>query len=305
MYDIAKIILELDLGYDIDYAVINLENDEIKKTQKEFFDFLTKRKNDNLITSLEESDIKKRIYTDDILPSAKSMIILLFPYITPLHDENGNLSLYCMGEDYHIYVRKYLNLLVEKLKSVKEKSNFYTQVDTGSLNERFFAFYSGVGKLGLNSMIISEKYGSYINIGLIVSDIYIAEKRYQRSYCDKCMACIKSCPGLAINGDFSIDSSKCASYISQKKGELSTDEKNIIKKSKKIFGCDICQNVCHFNHNVKNILESYDIIKNINIEDINHLSNKKFKEKYKDRAFSFRGKSVIERNIKCLGEDIE
>ena len=128
----------------------------------------------------------------------------------------------------------------------------------------------------------------------------------EKKICDRCMKCQNSCPGNAINGDFTIDSQKCASYITQKKGELSDYEIRIMKKSAKIFGCDICQNVCHFNNNVKKICATYDIINNIEKEDL-QISNKEFKSKYADRAFSFRGKSVLSRNIDLInvGEKIE
>ena len=64
--------------------------------------------------------------------------------------------------------------------------------------------------------------------------------------------------------------------------------------------------MCHFNNNVKKICATYDIINNIEQEDL-QISNKEFKSKYADRAFSFRGKSVLSRNIDLIniGEKIE
>ncbi len=296
-------ILNLNLPYEIEYAILNLEDEELVKRQRDFFGFLTNRKNDNLITSLESDDINSRIFAQNVLENAKSIIVILFPYLTDEHSKNGNLSMYCMGMDYHISVKDMLCEIVKYIKNFHKDADFYIQSDTGTLNERFFAFYSGVGRLGINSMIFSDIYGSYVNIGLIVTDLLLDEKKFEKKYCDKCMACVKSCPGGAINGDFTINSYRCASYITQKKGELNEQEQGIIKKSKKIFGCDVCQNVCHFNNNVKTIPKNCDIIKTIKNEDIDELSNKKFKEKYILRAFNFRGKSVIKRNLDILKDD--
>lgn len=302
---IISAIQSLKLDYELEYAVLNVSNHNLINAQKDFLAFLQERKAQNKISSLESDDINSRVFVQNKIENANSIIVFLFPYLTNSHQFDTNLSVYCMGEDYHIYAKQMLEKISIYIKNIHPQASFYNQVDIGDLNERFFAFYSGVGTLGLNSMIFSKIYGSYVNIGLIVTDLYIEEKIYPKSYCDMCKKCIYSCPGNAINGDFTIDTEKCVSYITQKKGELTDSQKNILKKANKVFGCDKCQSVCHFNINVKTIGKNYDIIKNIDKNDIKDISNKKFKLKYKDRAFSFRGKGVIERNIDILGEDIE
>lgn len=103
-----------------------------------------------------------------------------------------------------------------------------------------------------------------------------------------------------------MDAKKCLSYITQKKGELSDDEKNIIKENKIIFGCDMCQKVCPHNKNVEmtNIEEfKNDLIEKLDLDEINRISNKEFKRRYYNRAFSWRGKGIIKRNLEILEED--
>ena len=58
-------------------------------------------------------------------------------------------------------------------------------------------------------------------------------------------------PGQCILGDFTINPFKCRSYISQKKGELSAEDMEILKKNPLIWGCDVCQDVCHHNQSIK------------------------------------------------------
>jgi hypothetical protein len=302
---IDEAIKSLGLGYEIEYSVVNLMDENFTCLQEDFLKFLEKRKKEGKISPLESSDIEKRVFPQKILKGAKSVVTFLFPYMTPYH-KDGNLSYYCMGLDYHIGVKDYLSKIKEYIAQCHKDASFYIQSDIGDLAEKFFAYNSGLGILGLNSLIISPLYGSYVNIGVIVSNLEIKSKTAEKKTCDMCMKCQKACPGNAINGDFTIDSQNCASYISQKKGELSKDEVNILKKSAKIFGCDICQKVCHFNNNVKKISSTYDIINIIEKEDL-QISNKEFKSKYGDRAFSFRGKNVLSRNLDLIniGEEIE
>lgn len=302
---IKKAINSLYLDYEIEYAVINLEDENLINRQRQFFDFLEKRKQQNFISILEGEDIQKRVYPQNIMQSAKSMIVLLFPYLSTEHEFDCNLSVYCMGLDYHISVSENVNNIVEYIQNSYKDAGFYTQVDTGPLNERFFAFYSGIGILGMNSMIFSRIYGSYVNIAIILTDIKLEEKLYKIQYCDNCRQCIRHCPGNAIKEGYVIDTQKCISYITQLKGELEHSSKKKLKSTNKVFGCDKCQSVCHMNKDIKKIQSSYSIIKNLYIDDIKDISNKKFKQKYRDRAFSFRGKSVIQRNLEILGENLE
>ncbi|HBY2819912.1 TPA: 4Fe-4S dicluster domain-containing protein, partial [Clostridioides difficile] len=121
--------------------------------------------------------------------------------------------------------------------------------------------------------------------------------------CFKCGKCVKYCPGNAILGNYDMNPKKCLSYITQKKGDLSEKEKVVLKNGKKVFGCDICQEVCP--HNVEipttHILEfKENIIDYLNYDEIQNISNKEFKRKYGDRAFSWRGRNIIKRNMEII-----
>ena len=113
--------------------------------------------------------------------------------------------------------------------------------------------------------------------------------------------CIKSCPSGALGDDF--DCENCLSAITQKKGELTEWEESLIRKNKIVFGCDICQKVCPHNKDVATtpIDEfSKNRIFSISLEDIQNLTNREFNQKYGNRAFAWRGKAVLERNLKII-----
>ena len=89
----------------------------------------------------------------------------------------------------------------------------------------------------------------------------------------------------------------------QKKGVLEPWEIKILQKDGLVFGCDICQSVCPMNQHVeKTPIPEFtaDRIVSLHKEDLEGLSNKTFKEKYPDRAFTWRGPAVILRNLELL-----
>ena len=192
-------------------------------------------------------------------------------------------------------------------------NGFYQQMDNGPLNERFFAYISGLGSKGINSMIINEKYGSYGFIGLIITDMEMDPYITEIKDCSKCMVCKEKCPGKAISGDFNMDSKLCASYLSQTKKELTDNERKILKSSGNIFGCDICQKCCPDNAD-KTLLHSNDftnsnfnkkIISNLEYEDLQNISNKDFKKYFGEKAFSWRGKKILLRNLDIIEDEQE
>lgn len=303
------IVKSIFLEYGVDYCGI-----APVKFGNEIRDILQKRADENHLSGMEESDIDKRLDATLIMEDAKSIIVAAFPYYCG--DVNdSNISCYCRGYDYHLVIRGIMNSICEKIQEKFSNGENDTQensikteifVDNGPLVDRYLAYISGIGFWGMNGSIITDKYGSYVFIGYIVTNLDIEKDVPLEKTCLKCGKCIKSCPGNALLEGYDMDAKKCISYITQKKGELSDDEKNIIKENKIIFGCDMCQKVCPHNKNIEmtNIEEfKNDLIEKLDLEEINRISNKEFKRRYYNRAFSWRGKGIIKRNLEILEED--
>lgn len=244
--------------------------------------------------SLTDDDIEKRINPYLIMPDAKSIIVCLFSYHARY---KGNISSYAYGKDYHSVIKEKLIKISKPLADNGYK--FKVFCDNGSLSDRFLAQKCGLGFVGKNGMLINKKLGSEFFIGYIITDCVMEEdKPLDEKVCIGCNKCISSCPGGAIGEYFDFNENLCVSYLTQKKGELTADEEKIIKKSGYIWGCDICNKVCPYNENAPytDIDEfTKDTVYSLEIPD--GISNKEFLKLYHDRAFSWRGKNVLIRNI--------
>lgn len=285
-----------------DYRVINVNNPFYNDMQKKFYSYLKNFKKNEGLNPLYTSNLEAIVYPKYTMKSVQSIIVLFVPYLTERHQKNGNISLYSMGEDYHIKVKNLCEKISRYLKDKNLGTKFYIQSDVGTIDEKFLAYVCGLGIRGINSLIIHREYGSYGNIGIILTDGKMEEKITPAQDCSLCMKCLRACPSGAIVGDFSIDSQICVSYLTQKKEILSESEIKLVQKSGKVFGCDICQNICPFNQNVIKIFNSDDIINKLDINDIESLSARQFKKIYGNRSFAYRGKNVILRNLKIIGD---
>ena len=230
---------------------------------------------------------------------AENAFVALFPYFA--EGENGNISMYARGEDYHSVAERKLRIIAgEMLALGATKAEIH--VDKGILNDRAAAFQAGLGFFGKNGMLICEEYGSWFFIGQIVHDLCIERDYPSDKKCFECGECIRRCTGKALS-DGGVNIEHCVSHISQKKGELSPDEEELIKQSGLCWGCDTCQTVCPHNRRLKTTAMSEFTEKRVTrlkLSDLEGLSNKEFKQKYGNYAFSWRGKNVLLRNLEIL-----
>ena len=225
---------------------------------------------------------------------AKSVIVYLFPYyLGEEYYKNSNLSKYAVPADYHRICGDYLEKVVLYLKDKYPDNSFEYFCDNSPVNEVLVACLSGLGVKGENSLLINEAYGSFCFIGEIITDLDIPVEEKDIKPCLKCGLCEKNCINTALNNG-KVEEEKCFSAITQKKGELTDFEAELIRKTKCIWGCDICQNICPMNKNIKTtpIKEFYETAKAVYKGESDYNKN---------RAFSWRKQEVINRNLEISG----
>ena len=230
----------------------------------------------------------------------KSAIVCLFPYYVE-HKDPSNLSRYTWATDYHLVINEYLKKLIEKLQIMNTDAQFSIHCDTSPLADRYMAYLAGLGFYGKNNCFISPKWGSYVVIGTILTTLELDPDTPLTQSCMGCNRCITACLGQCLGHDeFKFDT--CKSYLTQKKGELTSEEEHIIAKTPLVFGCDVCQEVCPHNKDIPTtpIPEFQSVEPYIDIDELDSLTNKEFKAKYGHRAFSWRGKKILMRNQEII-----
>lgn len=230
----------------------------------------------------------------------KSAIVCLFPYYVE-HKDPSNLSRYTWAKDYHLVINEYLKKLIEKLQIMNTDAQFSIHCDTSPLADRYMAYLAGLGFYGKNNCFISPKWGSYVVIGTILTTLELEPDTPLTQSCMGCNRCITACLGQCLGHDeFKFDT--CKSYLTQKKGELTSEEEHIIAKTPLVFGCDVCQEVCPHNKDISTtpIPEFQSVEPYIDRDELDSLTNKEFKAKYGHRAFSWRGKKILIRNQEII-----
>lgn len=232
----------------------------------------------------------KRMY--EKVKSPKSIIVCLFPYFNFI-PKKQNLSLYAALRDYHSVITPVLSEICEAM-SQKTGCSFMAFTDNSPIPEVTVAVRAGLGVRGDNGLLISEKYGSFVFIGEIVTDMPFEYTISEQKECCHCGECKRACPTKRLSGE-----GECLSHITQKKGELTENEKELIKNSGIVWGCDICQLVCPMNKD--KAAEPYKAF--VATEEDFYITKDQVPQRIQNSAFSFRGDKPILRNLDIVKSD--
>ncbi|MBI2844104.1 MAG: tRNA epoxyqueuosine(34) reductase QueG [Armatimonadetes bacterium] len=159
----------------------------------------------------------------------------------------GRVARFALGRDYHKVVEELLHELGEWLKDQVENAEYRICVDTGPMIDRAAAREAGVGSYGKNTAIITREAGSWVVLGEIITNVELQpDKPAPLEECGSCSACIAACPTGAIVSPFVIDQTRCVSHLTQMKGSIPQEMRPLM--GDRIYGCDVCQEVCPKNN---------------------------------------------------------
>lgn len=189
-----------------------------------------------------------------LLPAARSIVCVgkvyqtPWPYSTRYSDaERGWISRYAWGSDYHDEMRHGLErlsaLIVERAGTPVESK---ICVDTAPLLERSYARMAGLGWIGKNTCLISQRLGSWIFLGELLLSIALEPDNPPPDRCGTCTRCIDACPTGAIPEPYTLDARLCISYLTIELRGVWPEEMRDAAGAH-VFGCDICQDVCPWN----------------------------------------------------------
>ena len=195
-----------------------------------------------------ENYFDKRLNPKLLVDGAKSVISLLYNYYPSEQQIEGapKISKYSFGEDYHEVIKTKLNEFLQSIKIKIGNINGRAFVDSAPVMDKVWAAKGGLGWVGKNSNLINKQQGSFFFIAELIIDVELVYDGPLKDYCGTCTRCIDACPTDAIVSPYTIDSSKCISYLTiELKESIPTEFKS--KMDNWIFGCDVCQDVCPWN----------------------------------------------------------
>ncbi|EKF35318.1 hypothetical protein BA1_10901 [Bacillus xiamenensis] len=284
--------------------------DKIRFASADTFDSLKDRlilhESLGYLSGFEEPDIEKRTNPALLLPKAKSIVAIALAYPSKMKDaprstKDARRGIFCRaswGTDYHVVLKKKLDMLEEFLRSKHEDIRTKSMVDTGELSDRAVAERAGIGFSAKNCMIITPEFGSYVYLAEMITNVPFEPDEKIEEQCGTCNKCVDSCPTGALVNPGQLNSQRCISFLTQTKGFLPDEFRS--KIGNRLYGCDTCQIVCPINkgkdfHLHPEMEPDPEIAKPL-LKPLLTISNREFKEKYGHVSGSWRGKKPIQRN---------
>ena len=188
-----------------------------------------------------------------VLDGARSVLMLAMNYRTadavPPQPGQGRVARYAWGvADYHDVIRDRLHRLADFLRGERPDAAARGVVDTAPLLEREFAQLAGLGWIGKNTLLLNKAAGSWFFLAALLTDVELEyDEPHAADHCGTCRACLDACPTAAFPQPYMLDATKCISYLTiELRGAVPAELRPGVEDW--LFGCDVCQDVCPWNH---------------------------------------------------------
>ena len=218
-------------------------------------------------------------------------------YTTNCDDPARNISAYAVSCDYHRFFEVLFAELLPILQTKFPQNRFAGFTDHSPIAEGEAAVGAGLGYFGCNRLFLTDRYSSYVFLGEIITDAVIEAPLHEPRTCIACGACGAACP-------VGLDIASCHSALTQKKGELTEAEQQLLLQDGCAWGCDLCQEACPVTKAAKQSGSIYTTIDFFKQNAIPHLTvhtiETMSEEAFSARAYSWRGRKVILRNLEIL-----
>ena len=230
-------------------------------------------------------------FAADLMQSG-SVIMLAVPYAVPYHERT--VSMYAVAKDYHAYFSALFDTVLPALRAEYPDYIFAGFSDHSPIAEVEAACKAGLGVMGKNGLLLTQKHSSYVFLGEIITSMPTQNTSDPVLHCPDCGACVSACP-------VSLDKAQCLSDLTQKKGELDLQQMQRLREHTLIWGCDACQECCPYTKNAKKAGTLYttvpyflqDLIPCPDLSTIRAMTD----EDFAHRAYAWRGRQTICRNL--------
>jgi epoxyqueuosine reductase len=252
-----------------------------------------------------ENHFDKRLNPTLLVDEAKSVISLLLNYYPSefQNEESYKISKYAYGQDYHFVIKEKLKELLHFIQTEIGEVSGRAFVDSAPVLDKAWAAKSGLGWMGKNTNLITQKVGSFYFIAELIVDVELEYDAPTTDHCGSCTACIDTCPTEAIVAPYVVDGSKCISYFTiELKENIPTEMKG--KLDDWMFGCDVCQDVCPWNRFSKPhsepLFQANPELLSFTKKDWEEITEDVFKEVFKNSAVKRTKREGLRRNVEFL-----
>jgi epoxyqueuosine reductase len=194
----------------------------------------------------------RRAHPRSLWPDARSAVVLGLnygPQADPLEGlalrDRGLISVYARGEDYHDVIKGRLKQLGGWMAS-RTGAGLKVFVDTAPLMEKPLAQQAGLGWQGKHTNLVSRDFGSWLFLGVILTEAILTPDAPETDHCGQCRACLDACPTAAFPAPYQLDARRCVSYLTiEHRGPVDPELRPGL--GNRIYGCDDCLAVCPWN----------------------------------------------------------
>jgi epoxyqueuosine reductase len=196
--------------------------------------------------------VERRRHPTAMWPAARSALVVGLNY-GPGHDplasldhaEHATLSVYAQNTDYHDLMKRRLKQLASGFATTSGH-DVKIFVDTAPLMEKPLAHRAGVGWQGKHTNLVSRDFGSWLFLGVMLTDAELQPDAASDDSCGSCTACLDICPTRAFPAPYQLDARRCISYLTiEQKGPIPREFRSAM--GNRIYGCDDCLAVCPWN----------------------------------------------------------
>ena len=255
--------------------------------------------------SYMENHFDKRLDPTLLVDGAKSVVSLLLNYYPSelQREDSYKISKYAYGQDYHFVIKEKLNELLFSIQENIGAVSGRAFVDSAPVLDKAWAAKSGLGWIGKNSNLITQKVGSFYFVAELIIDLELEYDFATTDHCGSCTACLDACPTQAIIAPYQVDGSKCISYYTiELKDNLPDEMKG--KLDDWAFGCDVCQDVCPWNrfskaHN-EPLFQANPELLSYSKKDWEEITAETFQKVFKDSPLKRTKWEGLKRNINFL-----
>lgn len=196
------------------------------------------------------SRVEQRASPRGLWPQARSVVCLATSYApegdplaTLSRPGRGNISVYARNRDYHDLIKGRLKHLAQFLARFGQVKVF---VDTAPVMEKPLAQQAGLGWQGKHTNLVSRRFGSWLLLGEIYTDLALPPDPPHPDRCGSCTRCLDACPTQAFPAPGRLDARRCLSYLTiEHAGPIPEEFRAAM--GNRIYGCDDCLAACPWN----------------------------------------------------------